>query len=96
MMRKLLFSLALLGSLPLIAACNNTVEQEARDVGEARQEARENIAAEQKDVDEAARQGAENVNEQKRDVAEQAARENEKIAEEKRELEEAKRENRNP
>ena len=57
-MRKLLFAFALLGSLPLIAACNKTVEQEARDVREAQDQAAKNIAEEQKDVHEAARQGA--------------------------------------
>ena len=90
-MRKLLFVLALFAGLPLVAACNKTVEQEARDVRETEDQAARNIAEEQKDVNEAARQGQDNVIEEKRDVADQARIEADKINEEKLELEEAKR-----
>jgi hypothetical protein len=90
-MKKLIFALAIAGALPWIAACDQTMEQEAQDVREAHQDAVENVAEEQKDVEDAAREGAKNVVEEQRDV-EDAAREGTKaITDEQRELEDAAR-----
>jgi hypothetical protein len=90
-MRKLLYTLALCGTLPLVVACEKTLEQEAQDVREAHRDAVEDVTAEQKDVQDAATEGAKNVVEEQRDV-EDAAREGTKaITDEQRELEDAKR-----
>jgi hypothetical protein len=89
-MRRLLYALTVAGCVPLFAACEQTVQQEAKDVKEAHDAAASNVAEEQKDVEKAAIEGAKDVVKEQRDV-EDAAREGTKnIIEEKRELEDAK------
>jgi hypothetical protein len=90
-MRKLLYTLALCGMLPLVVACEPTIEQKAQDVRDAHQQAVENVAEEQKDVHDAAKTGAENVIQEQRDVEDAAREGNEAITQEQRELEDAKR-----
>lgn len=89
-MRRLFYAFALAGCLPLFAACEQTVQQEAQDVKDAQDAAARKVAEEAKDVEGAAIEGAKDVVKEQRDV-EDAAREGTKdIVEEKRELEDAK------
>jgi hypothetical protein len=90
-MRKLLTILALCGTLPLVVACEPTIEQREQDVRDAHRDAVENVAEEQKDVQDAAKAGAENVIEEQRDVEDAAREGTEAITQEQRELEDAKR-----
>ena len=89
-MRRLLYALTVAGCVPLFAACEQTVQQEAQDVKDAHDAAARNVAEEAKDVEGAAIEGAKDVVKEQREV-EDAAREGTKnIIEEKRELEDAK------
>jgi hypothetical protein len=88
-MRKLLYALAIAGLVPL-AACEKSLEEEAKDVREAEREAAVDINKEQQDVDEAAKDAAQNIKDEQRDVQDAAKDAERAITEEERELEDAK------
>ena len=89
-MRKYILGLALLAGLPLIVACDQTVEDAAQDVQESQHDAAENVAEEQQDVNEARKEGVEAVAEEKQDVHEAAKEGQQEVNEQKKELEEEK------
>lgn len=89
-MKRILFSLAIF-TLPSFAACTQSVENAARDVDRARQDAVADVREEQRDLEAVKRDSAERIARQERRVDDAARRGNEQIVEEKRELEDARR-----
>jgi hypothetical protein len=94
-MRYFIYGLTL-AALPLLAACEQTVPDAARDVREAEENAADRLAREQRDVQDAAKQGADAVIQEQREVEDAARAEQEKIQQEKRDLEDAARRDANP
>ena len=89
-MRRLLYAFAIAGVLPFVAACEPSVQKEAKDVKDAHDAAMKDVAKEQKDVEDAAVEGAKGVVKEQREVEDAAIEGSKNILEEKRELEDAK------
>jgi hypothetical protein len=89
-MKWLTYSL-ILGTLPLLSACEQSVHDAAQDVREAQESAAQRVAEEQRDVEDAAKRGADEVIKEQREVEDAARAEQEKVEQEKRELEDAER-----
>jgi len=70
-MRKLYYALTL-AALPLVAACEKSVNQAEHDLERTRQNAAQNIKNEQRDVTDAARNADDKITKEQRDVADTA------------------------
>jgi hypothetical protein len=88
-MRYIFYALTL-AALPLLAACEPSIEEEARDVDQAKQEAAENVGEAAKDVEAERREANAEITREQRDLEDTAKREADKIEQERRELEDAK------
>ncbi len=87
---KYFFCALTLAALPLVAACEPSIEEEARDVEQAEQQAKENIEAAKQDVIDEQREADAETTRERREVEDTAKREADKIDAERRELEDAK------
>jgi hypothetical protein len=91
-MRRFLFAAATIGCLPLVAACTQSVENAARDVDRAHDQAVRNVDEEQRDLEDVKQDSAERIARQERRVEDAKRAGQEQVVEEQRELEDAKRE----
>jgi hypothetical protein len=88
-MRRFLFSAAMIGCLPFVGACAKSVENEARDVDRAHDQATQTVKQEQRELEDVKRDSADRIARRVEDAARQAR---EQVIEEQRELDDAKRE----
>ena len=90
-MKRFLFSVVAIVSLPLVGACTKSVDRAARDVDRAQQQAARDVREEQRELEDVKRDSSERIARQERRVEDAARRANEQVIEEQRELEEARR-----